>query len=665
MKRLMATLLVLSAVGLLPAHGDSSTEVRYQISISGKPAGFATTKAVGENTSLYAYEFNDRGRGPQITSQVTVDAHGIPLRIDTTGHDYWKKPVDEHFLLDGGKATWSNSAEKGEHGGERHNVYLALESVPQQIEILARAALAGRGRVGLVPDGEVTIEKVADADAQGPGFRRPVHLYAITGLGFAPSYVWLDEKHTLFATTDGWTSVILDGWASAFPALSKVQDGAVLTRERALAKRLMVRPSGELVIRNARLFDSETGEVRPGMTVVVSGDRITRVARDADYSPPDSAAIIAARGRLLMPGLWDMHVHLTSDDGLLHIAAGVTTVRDMANDIDMLNELRRQWDAGETIGPRVLMAGFVDSPGPYAGPSKVLVSTEAEALAAVDRYAKLGYIQMKLYSSLDTKLVAPIIARAHELGMRVSGHIPNGLIAEDAVKLGFNEIQHANFLFLNFIPNVDTRTPERFLQVGEHAAELDLKSPQVVAFINLLRDRHVAIDPTLVTFEDILTARAKETVPSLTEVADRFSPTVRRGLVGGGVAPAGREDQYKKSFKAMLAMVKALYDAGVTIEAGTDALAGFDLHRELELYAAAGIPPAQILRLATLGAARVVGRDKDLGSIAPGKKADFILVEGDPLTNISDIRRVTLTVKDGAVLDPAELYKSIGVKPVS
>jgi imidazolonepropionase-like amidohydrolase len=110
-------------------------------------------------------------------------------------------------------------------------------------------------------------------------------------------------------------------------------------------------------------------------------------------------------------------------------------------------------------------------------------------------------------------------------------------------------------------------------------------------------------------------------------------------------------------------MVRALYDAGITIVAGTDSIAGFTLHRELENYVKAGLPAPVVLRIATLEGARVMKMDKDFGTVAPGKFADFILVDGDPTKNISDIRRVVLTVKDGVIYDPAELYRAIGVKP--
>jgi imidazolonepropionase-like amidohydrolase len=664
MRRILAPALVLMLGALAPARG-ASPDVRYVMLLQGNKAGFAVSHQVADNEWNYSFEFNDRGRGPQLNSHVTFDSRGLPLRVDISGHDYWKKAVDEHFLLNDGKATWTSAAEKGERSPGRRSFFLSFNGVPQEEELLARALLAARGRLALLPDGEASIDKVVDAEAPGPGFRRPVHLYAISGLGFTPTYIWLDDHRNLFALFDGWTAIVLQGWEGALAELTRIQQQADADRQRVVAKRLTHRPTGELAVRGVRLFDAATGQVRPGMTVVVSGDRITRVERDRESPLADGAEVIDGRDKMLLPGLWDMHVHLTPDDGILNLAAGVTSVRDMANDIDLLADLRRRWDSFEALGPRVLMAGFIDSPGPYAGPSKVLVTTEAEALAAVDRYAKLGYIQAKLYSSLDTKLVPPIIARAHQLGLRVSGHIPNGLSAEDAVRAGFNEIQHVNFLFLNFIPNIDTRTPARFIAVAQHAAELDLRSPSVRAFIALLKERQVACDLTINLFEPMFTGRPGEVDPSMAAVADRLPPTVRRSLLGGGLQPPpGMADRYAQSFRAMLAMAKALYDAGVTIEAGTDSYAGFTLHRELELYAEAGIPTADVLRIATLGAAKVVGKDKELGSVEAGKRADFILVDGDPLAKMSDIRRVTLTVKDGVVLDPAELYKAVGVKPV-
>jgi len=330
------------------------------------------------------------------------------------------------------------------------------------------------------------------------------------------------------------------------------------------------------------------------------------------------ATVIDLPGTTLTPGLVEGHSHIllhsynetswtdqVSREGLalrvaratnhLHatLQAGFTTVRDLANDVDETLIRKRRWESGELIGPRMLLAGFMDGPGPFAGPTKVLVSNPDSARAWVDRYADLGYVQIKVYSSLDTALVPVVVAEAHKRGLRVSGHVPNGMTAEEFVRAGADEIQHVNFLFLNFWRDSvkDTRTPERFTAPAQRAALLDLRSERVQAFIRLLHDRHIVIDPTVVTFESMLVGRPGKMDPGAAEIADRMPPLVRRSFGGGGLpVPDSLDQRYRDSFAAFGKMVKAMYDGGVTIVAGTDGFSGFALHRELELYAAAGIP---------------------------------------------------------------------------
>ncbi len=249
------------------------------------------------------------------------------------------------------------------------------------------------------------------------------------------------------------------------------------------------------------------------------------------------------------------------------------------------------------------MACVVEGPGPYAAPTKVLVATDAEALAAVNRYAAAGCVQIKIYSSLDPKLVPGIVARAHALGLRVSGHIPNGMKAEQAVREGFDEIQHANFLFLNFLDGVDTRTMDRLTAVGEHAGELDLKSPPVQAFLRLLKEKKTVSDPTVNVYEAMFASRPGEINPAMAAVAARLPLPLRRSLLTGNVQRTPEMDaRYRASFRATLALVLALHDAGIPIVAGTDSVAGFCLHRELEDYVAAGLSAPDALRARHPGA---------------------------------------------------------------
>jgi len=474
----------------------------------------------------------------------------------------------------------------------------------------------------------------------------------------------MEDSRTFFGRYDGYITAVPEGWEDVAPEMIKAQAQRVAARQKAEAAKLSHRPAGALVLKGARLFDPETGAVRPGTTVVIAGNRVQAVGRDGEVPVPAGAEVVDARGKMLLPGLWDMHQHFNDGAGLLDLAAGVTTGRDLGNDPDFVLDLKRRWETGEALGPRVVLGGVVDGPGPYASPTRMLVDTEEKARATVDYYADRGFVQMKIYSSLDPKLVPPVVAEAHRRGMRVSGHIPNGMTAEQAVREGFDEIQHVNFLFLNFMPGIDTRTPARMSAVGEHAAELDLASEPVRAFIRLLKERHTVVDPTVNFYGDLFTGRPDRVGPSLTPVVDRLPYQVRRLMLGGSLPGVlTQEQRYRDSFRACLAMVRLLYDEGVTLVAGTDTNPGFALHRELEYYVEAGIPAAEVLRIATLGAARVMKLDRDLGTIAPGKLADLILVDGDPIRNISDIRRVALVVKDGVIYDPAKLYRTVGVKP--
>jgi imidazolonepropionase-like amidohydrolase len=447
----------------------------------------------------------------------------------------------------------------------------------------------------------------------------------------------------------------------------EAQEKARDARFMRLAGELAHRPTGPLVIRHARLFVAESASVRPGATVVVVGNRITAVGSDAQIRIPAQAQVIDAAGKTLLPGLWDMHVHISpGEDGLLDVAAGVTSARDMGNDTVMTLVLQRRFASDSLIGPRLMLSGLIDGSGPFQVPLGVLADDSLAAHRAVEWYAAHGYEQIKVYSSMKPELVPGIIAEAHARGLRVSGHVPAFMRAEQVVRLGFDELQHANFLLLNFMDSVkDTRSMARFTAVAEHGAELDFGSQRVRDFVSLLKARGTDIDPTLVAFEDWFTARPGQLGPSETAIADRMPPQVRRTFYAGGLpVPSGKDQRYRDSYGAMLRMVKALYDAGVPVVAGTDAAPiGFALFRELELYAQAGIPPGRVLQLATIGAARIMHHDAERGSIAVGKLADLVLVDGDPTQRISDIRRTSLVVKNGIVYRPAELYGVLGVRP--
>jgi cytosine/adenosine deaminase-related metal-dependent hydrolase len=668
-------LLSLSSV-IFPASGaqmapaaaaTAAAPTRYTLLLMGNKAGFETSAQDPDGSLQLYFEFSDRGRGPKVTEHIRLNKDSLPVELTNTGNDYLKAPVDERFSLNQGKASWKNRAEEGEKQISDRPFYVSISGVPEENAILARALLAAGGRLPLLPEGEASIEKRGELKIGAKGQSRTVVQYAINGLDFTPTPIWLDQDGKFFATVSGsWFAVVPEGWDSSVEALAKAQDDIDNQRAANLAKTLAHKPAGPLAFVHANLFDSETASVHPNTSIVISGNKISAVGEDSKVNLPQGAEVVDASGKMLMPGLWDMHVHLQPNDGLLNLAAGVTSVRDLANDTDRLLEMRGRFEQGSEIGPRVLMAGFLDGRGPFAGPTKVFADSEQEAKDNIEKYAKLGYVQIKIYSSIKPELVPKIAEMAHSHGMRVSGHVPAFMTAEQFVKDGADEIQHMNFIFLNFMFDTvkDTRGPARFTEVAAHGVEIDPSSERVKAFIKLLQDHKTVSDPTLNVFEGMFIDRPGKVSATYAAVANRMPAQIRRGFFYGGLAVLeGMDQRYQDSFRQMLKMTKAFYDAGIPIVAGTDSLAGFSLHRELELYQEAGIPAPKVLQLATLGAARVMKRDQDLGTIEPGKLADVILVDGDRSAHIGDIRRVRTVVKDGIVYQSSDLYRAIGVKP--
>ena len=277
-------------------------------------------------------------------------------------------------------------------------------------------------------------------------------------------------------------------------------------------------------------------------------------------------------------------------------------------------------------------------------------------------YAKLGYQQIKLYSSIDPKWVAPLAARAHSLGMRVCGHIPAFMTAEQAVNAGYNEITHINMVMLNFQGDtIDTRTMRRFSAVGERAMKLDLNSDEVQSFIRLLQQKHISLDPTMNIFAGMFTVFPGDTDASIKPIAN-WMPADQRATITAqsSFAPVAEKADYVASFDRMMQILRKLYDSGILIVSGTDGGEAFALEHELELYVQAGIPSLNALQCATFNAAKDCGLLSEYGTISEGKRADLILIDGNPASAISDIRRVELVIKNNFEFYPKKLFGSIG-----
>ncbi len=639
---------------------------RVVVSLSRLSGTDVATTAVDGTTSV-ALDVLVNGRGPHTDATIRLAPDGTIASLVATGHHEMGTPVDERFTRTGDAAVWKSREEDGHATVAGSAFFVPVCDLPDATGLLAQALLRAGGSMKLLPSGEAKIEKTVETTVTAHGETRKLVGYAITGLDLVPTHVWMNEDGSWFGYVSAWWSIVPEGWESVIDPLIAKQNEIDRARDARVAKlHAHPSPAAGLAFTHARVLDVEHGRWLRDQTVIVVAGVIKSVGPAASAHVPAGAETIDLGGKALLPGLWDMHSHLDTSSGALDIASGVTTARDVGNDPDKLDDWKERFDAGTAVGPHVLRMGFIEGRGPEASSSKITAETEAEAKAAVEFFAKRGYEGIKIYNSVKPELVPLLAKEAHARHMLVTGHIPVHMLANEAVRAGYDGIEHVNMLFLNFFADhdTDTRTPLRFTIVGDKAATFDLKSKPVSDFVALLKSHGTVIDPTLDAFEDLLTAEPGKVIPGLEWAVARLPvQTQRQFLLGGLPLDAEKEKTYRASFEKLLAMVKLLHDAHVPEVVGTDMLAGLYLDHELELFVRAGISPADALRMDTLDAARAMKLDKKTGSIAPGKVADMFVVDGDPLARIADVRKVVSTLRGGVLYASTPLFESVGVAP--
>lgn len=653
---------------LAGAHPAAAATVRHTVLFQGKAGGHQTTTTSADGAVTVDLSYRDNGRGPDYHEEIRLDAEGVQAAHRVTGKSTFGAPVDESFRRERGVARWRTVSDSGTAAAGKPAFYVPLNTGYESYAMLVRAASRrSDGRIAVLPGGEARATRVGSLEVAARGRTAKLALHALTGLEMEPTYLWLtdDADQRFFAYVyPGWVQIVEEGWESAAPAIEKAQVAAEKEWLERMAARLTHRLPEPILIRNARVFDAEKATLGPASDVYIHNGRIAAIWPSGS-STREAATQIDAGGRTLLPGLFDMHDHAAAWGAPLHIAGGVTTTRDKGNDNSTLTELIHRCDSLRYVGPRIVPSGYIEGDSPFSSRGGIVVKDVEAGTRAVDWYARRGYREIKLYNSIHPEWVAPIAAHAHRRGMRVTGHIPAFMRAEQAVRAGYDEITHINQLMLNFLagPKDDSRTLARFYLIADKAGALDLDSRTVQDFLALLKEKGTVVDPTLNVFQDY-GQRQGELGKAYAAVATHLPIGLQRGLRQNSMnITAENEGRWKAADRTLVDMVGRLYRAGIPLVAGTDAIGGFALHRELELYVEAGIPPAEALRIATWNGAKYTGTLSDRGSITPGKLADLALVDGDPTKNISAIRRVVLTMKGGVAFYPSEIYESIGVKP--
>ena len=477
--------------------------------------------------------------------------------------------------------------------------------------------------------------------------------YTVANVVFGHEIVWLNDKQELAAAMTFAGGLPMEAGRSEYePALSELFKSGVQEELRTLAaidRQVPPERSGSFAIAGATLVDGTGALSIPDSVVIVRNGRIARAGSRSVVAIPKDLPVVNATGKTLLPGLWEMHTHFSGVEfGPAMLAAGITTARDCGGEFDFLVAARHAIDSEQMIGPRLLLAGLVDAGGVDAF-GAVTAETAAEAKAVVARYHANGFQQIKLYTYLKPDIIAILADEAHRDGMSVTGHVPAALNAFQGVEAGMDQINHLNYVS-QMMRTPDTRDP------------IDLNSAQAAKAIQFFSAHRTVVDPT---------ASWGEMASHTKDVDVRsFEPGITKApftLVSKYLSLAGPETdsaRYHARMKENLLVIGALHKADIPIVAGSDTdLPGYGLHRELELYVQAGMTPLEAIQTATIGAAKAMKLEGDVGTIEAGKRADLILVDGDPLRNISDIRHVTMVIANGRLYNCRKLGRSVGFHP--
>jgi imidazolonepropionase-like amidohydrolase len=453
-----------------------------------------------------------------------------------------------------------------------------------------------------------------------------------------------DIETNLYAFRDGYEASI------SFFLKRAVEDA--IERLTQVANELSPKSNAPLALVGGTLIDVTGKAATPNAVVLIEGDRIVAAGPRATTKIPDGAKIVDVTGKFLLPGLWDMHAHLyQSEFGPTYLAAGITTARDVGNDMEFGTALRDAAKEKRGLGPRMLLAGYID--GKNDGHSfDVQVETPEEARAAVQHYKDAGYEQLKIRDNVKLETLKVICAEAHRLGMTVTGHVPEGMNALQAVEAGMDQLAHLNYVESGFFPKRDRNNPP---------VTINLNAPNVTNALKFFKEHGTVIDPTDAVLELMLrplNVPIESFEPGVTKVPAELKVQINKKGESADMA-----EGLRMVVDVLLKITGALHKAGVPIVAGTDVgVPGHTLHRELELYVKAGLTPLEAIQAATIVPARVMKLDGEVGAIEVGKRADLIIVDANPLDNISNIRKLRFVVTQGRLFDCARLWQSVDFK---
>jgi imidazolonepropionase-like amidohydrolase len=636
-----------------------------------QPIGEETYEIRRDGDSISAkidFKFTDRGTPVPLTTSFRGAQDLTPQAFDIKGSVARTASIDKSVAVENGKVRLRSRDQQSDAAAPSGPFFTIAGYAPTTMQMLMVRYWAGHGsptQLPVFPSGSVKIEPRGQDTIRVSGTDERFNRFTVEGLIWGRETLWFDAQQNLVAavTTDAefdHFEAIRDGYENALGDFVGKAGADGMSALAEISKGIPGSRTPTLAIVGATLIDGTGAAPVADSAVVIHDGRIVASGPRTIVKIPKDSHVVDAKGKFLLPGLWDMHAHFEQVEwGPIYLAAGVTTVRDCGNEFEFITAVRDAIANGRGLGPRLLLAGIVDGTGPLAL-SVERVDTPEQARSWVDRYHAAGFQQMKIYSSVKLEELKAVADEAHRLGMTVTGHVPEGLNAYQTIEAGQDQINHIHFVADMMhapFPNEMSRLERR-----KAIAELNLDSPEAAKAVSFLKDHHTVIDPTMALFE-LFGATTAKPPASFEPGVEKIAPELAQALTDVG-PPSERSELGDKMFSKELAIVAALHRAGVPIVAGTDqAVPGHSLHREIELYVQAGFTAMEAIQSATIVPARVMGLDRELGSVEKGKRGDLILINGDPLADIHNTRNVEYVITNGTMYHTTELWQSVGFKP--
>ncbi len=621
MKTLFSFIFIL--VSFISLAQDSS---QYTIYYSNRNAGFIKINRQASGVNTIRYMYNDRGRGPdQLFTVLTNQQKGFE-QFEQKGVGYYKDSVSLRIYKADSLYFNIKSKDTAKASFKKLNLYNFAKSglyeffYPIVTDTITNGSQA------------YTFEKVLEHNFRWNNKIIKGILYNYrAATSNALGLVWMKENNQLLAEVSPWNDIIENGKEDLRSELRRINDSVVNAQLEQQSTELFKKSFNRVALFNCNYVDVEKGILISNKTILISNGKIEKIGDTGTVVIPVDYKRINATNKTVMPGLWDMHAHTFPGEGPAYLANGVTSIRDLGNNLQ-LPEVKQKSAKGSLAHPRVAwMSGFIDFNDDMAGPCGVFINNVQEGIDAVNKYKKMGYRSVKLYSSMKPEYVKAIAAEAHKLGLLVHGHVPAHMTAAEAITNGYNEVNHLNMLVLGYFgKEIDTRTRVRLTLMKERAYEASPNGSYANELIVLMKQKNIILDPTSVLYGPYATKTNMSTIDSIE----------------------------KRCTDTLFAWLKVLHKNGIRFVAGTDAAGGNGIVNELKNYAMIGMSNADVLRTATLWSAQYSGLANEVGTVAEGKVADLIIVSGNPLERISALDLIQMVITNGRLFYKKDLKSS-------